>query len=469
MPEDALNPYAPPVAADPLASADSTRLWMVHGDHLLVRDGAWVPPVSLNGEDDGSGLTTSHQVFATASGASTLAILVPAAISVLVMLFISLAFDRSAVLEGILTFFISSRLLRRFKKIAPSVVNIHCHLSISTVKARARRDRWRGWMTLAAFTAFLLLLIGDVDERKNHYDYDSRGYWWAAVFTLSMGAIMVICFVGSLLWAASERGLRCVSQTGGWYYLAGVPASSLVKLAAMSPEPPPLRPRKVFTLYQYRLPLGILLGPRRNPLLLLVVALMKASRSPALVRRSFHWSEARRGVQPDADFAARIAMLRSEPAFADWQEMGCSGLDSPQGELRVLTVRLVSPDRRHFCTLTLARISKARAYVEVCQTDFRTWTTDGRCLVTADQSSFPRLPAYVDFQKVKGKPARVWSRHLQRCERVTPRAMEDEEELKRLLEKEADDHVELLEAAGIHGPVEVVELPGDWEEAEQAS
>jgi hypothetical protein len=43
--------------------------------------------------------------------------------------------------------------------------------------------------------------------------------------------------------------------------------------------------------------------------------------------------------------------------------------------------------------------------------------------------------------------------------------MEDEEELKRLLEKEADDHVELLEAAGIHGPIEEVELPGDWEEA----
>jgi hypothetical protein len=467
VPEDALNPYAPPVA-EALAPTETTRLWMVHGDHLLVRDGARIPPVSLFGEDDGSGLTTSHQVFATASGTSTLSAMIPAVIAGCVMMFIALASGRVAVLEGVLTFFISSRLLRRFKKIGPSVVNIQCHLSLAALRARARRDRWRGWMTMAGLTAFFLLLIGDFVERKNHSYYDYRDYWWAHVFTMSMALVMVTGFAGSLLWAATERGLKCVSQTGGWFYLAGIPASSLLKLAAMSPEPPPLRQRKVYTLFQYRLPLRILLGPRRNPLIILVVALMKASRSPALVRRNFHWSEARRGVQPDADLAARIAKLRSVPEFARWQDLGCSRLDSPQGELRVLTTRLASPDRRHFCTITLARVSKARAYVEVCQTDFRTWTTDGRCLITADQSSFPRIPASLEFQRVRGGTARMWSRHLQRCEQVTPEAMDDEEELKLLLEKEADDHVALLTAAGIHGPIEEVELPGDWEEATQA-
>jgi hypothetical protein len=461
--DDALNPYAPPVAAEPLALPEAARLWMVHGDHLLVRDGARIPPVPLHGEDDGSGLTTSHQVFATASGTSMLALLVPFAFSLLVMVLISVVFDRSAVLEGVLTFFIVSRLLRRFTKIGPSLVNIHCHLPITALKARARRDRWRGWMTMAAFTAFLLLLLGDKLKFRYTWGDDEREYLWAVRFVAPTGLLMVACFLGSLVWLAMERGLKCVNQTGGWFYLSGVPASSLVKLAAMSGEAPPVRARKVYTLYQYRLPMGILLGPRRNPILVLIVAIMKVLRSPAFVRRNFHWSEARRGVMPDEALAAQIAKLRSQPEFSSWLELGCNRLDSPQGELRVLTARLASPDRRHFCHITLARISKARAYVEVCQTDFRTWTTDGRCLITSGQPPFPKLPGYLEFQRVRGSTARRWAGHLRRCERVTPRVLIDEE-LRGLLEKEADDHAALLQAAGINGPVEEVEMPGDWDE-----
>jgi len=195
----------------------------------------------------------------------------------------------------------------------------------------------------------------------------------------------------------------------------------------------------------------------------LIVAILKVCRSPAFVRKNFHWSEARRGVMPDEALAAQIAKLRSQPEFSSWLDLGCSRLDSPQGELRVLTARLASPDRRHFCHITLARISKARAYVEVCQTDFRTWTTDGRCLITSGQPPFPKLPGYLEFQRVRGSTARRWAGHLRRCERVTPRVLSDEE-LKGLLEKEADDHAALLQAAGINGPVEEVEMPGDWDE-----
>ncbi len=469
MPDDALNPYAPPVAAETLAPPEAARLWMVHGNHLLVRDGARLPPVSLLGEDDGSGLTTSHQVFAMASGTSGLMFLVPIVIMVLVMMFIANVFDRAAVLEGLVVFFVSRRLLYRFSKVSQTVANIQCYLSLSELKARARRDRWRGWLTMTALVAFILLLLGGLFEKDYIYGDDAREYWWAVGFTVPVGLMMLACFFGSLIWLAMERGLKCMHHTGGWFYLSGVPATSLAKLAAMSPEPPPERTRKVYTLYQHRLPLGILLGPRRNPLLVLVVAIMKATRSPSFVRRNFHWSESRRGVRPDEDLAARIAKLRSEPEFAAWQDLGCSRLDSPQGDLRILTARFASPDRRHFCHITLARISKARAYVEVCQTDFRTWTTDGRCLVTSSQPPFPKLPAYLDFRRVKGSPVRAWSRHLRRSEGATPMAVESDDELKRLLEKEADDHAALLQAAGIHGPLEEVEMPGDWEEAAQAS
>lgn len=441
---------------------------MVHGDHLLVRDGARIPPVSLYGEDEGGGLTISHQVFASASGNAVLVGLVPIALTLLVMVMISIFFGRVAVLEGAVTFLLSNRLLRRrFTKASRPMANIQCHLSVAALKARAQRDRWRSWLALTALTAFVLLLLGD----RFHYRYtwgdDEREYLWAVRFMAPMGLLMVACFLVGLIWLAMERGLKCVNQTGGWFYLSGVPASSLLKLAAMSGEAPPVRVRKVYTLYQYRLPLGILLGPRRNPLLILIVVLLKAVRSPAFVRKNFHWSEARRGVQPDEELAGHIAKLRSEPEFASWLDLGCNRLDSPQGELRVLTTRLASPDRRHFCHITLARISKARAYVAVCQTDFRTWTSDGRCLITSGQPPFPKLPGYVEFQRVRGSAARRWASHLRRCERVTPRVLSDEE-IKRLLEKEADDHAALLQAAGIQGPAEEVEMPGDWDELANA-
>ena len=467
MSKDTLDPYAPPVVAEPLATPEAGKLWMVHGDHLLVRDGARLPPVSLYGEDDGGGLTSSQQVFAAASGRSTLVSLMPLLVMIGVLAAIRIAFDRTGFLEAALAFFVTSRLLRRFPKVSGLAASIQCFMPISVLKARARRDRWRSRLIMASLTCFLLLVFGQRFERAFILGDDQKEYLWAVWFNLPMLAGTIAFFGGALVWGTTDSWLKCVSQTGGWFYLAGVPGSSLLKLSGMSAEPPPLRTRKVYTLYQYRLPLGILAGPRRNPLVILIIVIMKLFRSPALVRQNFHWSERRRGVLPDRDFAERIAKLRSEPELSSWQDLGCSCLESPKGDLNLLTARLVSPDRRHFCHIMLGRISKARAYVEVFQTDFRTWTDDGRCLVTSSQPPFPQVPGYVDFQRVRGDVARTFARHLHRCEHVTSRALDDEE-VQRLLEKESEDQAELLRAARIQGPVEEVEMPGDWAEAAQA-
>ncbi|HEY1122129.1 MAG TPA: hypothetical protein VGE67_11040, partial [Haloferula sp.] len=395
MPEDTLNPYAPPVAAEPLATPEAGGLWMVHGDHLLVRDGARLPQVPLLEEDDGSGLTTSNQAFAMASGKSSLMGLIPLGVAIGVMMFVTTTFERLGLLEAALAFFVTSRLLGRFMKTSRLMASIQCYLPIATLMKRASRDRWRSRMVTAGFACFLLLIFGQRLERSFVHGSDDR-YLWALWFNLPMLAGSLGLFCAALVWSAMDPWLRCVKQTGGWFYLAGVPGSSLAKLAGMSAEPPPSRIRKVYTLYQYRLPLGILMGPRRNPLVVLVVAILKLLRSPALVRQNFHWSERRRGVQPDPDFAARLAKLRSMPEFASWQDLGCSRLEAPKGDLNLLTARFASPDRRHFCHVTLGQISKARVYVEVFQTDFRSWTADGRCLVTSSQTSFPHVPDYVE-------------------------------------------------------------------------
>lgn len=469
MPDDVPNPYAPPVVAEPLATPGAGELWMVHGEHLLVRDGARLPPVSLLGEDNGSGLTSSQQVFAAASGRSTLVSLMPLLVMIGVMMAIRIAFDRHGLLEAALAFFVTSRLLRRFPKVSGLAASIQCFMPVSVLKARARRDRWRSRLIMASLTCFLLLVFGQRFGSAFFRESGDPKYLWALWFNLPMLAGVIGFFGVALVWGTTDSWLKCVSQTGGWFYLAGVPGSSLLKLSGMSAEPLPLRTRKVYTLYQYRLPLRILAGPRRNPLVILIIAILKLFRSPALVRQNFHWSERHREVKPDRDFAESIAKLLSEPEFASWQDLGCSRLDSPKGDLNLLMARFVSPDRRHFCHFTLGRISKARGYVEVSHTDFRTWTTDGCCLVTSSQCSFPNVPDYVEFRRVKGDAARVWSRHLQRCERVTPRVIESEDEVRRLLEKESEDHAERLRAARIQGPVEDVEMPGDWEDVVKAS
>ena len=467
MPEDTLNPYAPPVAAEPLATPEAGKLWMVHGDHLLVRDGARLPPMPLIGADDGGGLTTSHQVFAAATGSSTLVGIVPLVVAIAVMMSVTILSGRLGLLEGALAYLVMSRLLRRFTKVSRLVANIQCFMPITTLKARARRDRLRSRLITAALICFLLLVFGERFERA-FIPGSHRSHLWALWFNLPMLAGVIGFFGAALVWGATEPWLKCVQQTGGWFYLAGVPGSSLAKLASMSSVPPPSRVRKVYTLYQYRLPLGILMGPRRNPLVILIVAIMKLFRSPALVRQNFHWSERQREVNPDPDFAAQIAKLRDESELSSWQDLGCSRLESPNGDLNLLTARFVSPDRRHFCHVTLGRISKARAYVEVFQTDFRTWADDGRCFVTSSQPPFPRIPDYVDFRREKGKADRVLARHLQRCEHVAAKALGDEE-VRRLLEKESEDHAELLRAARIQGPVEEVEMPGDWEDLTKTS
>ncbi|MCW1922958.1 hypothetical protein OKA05_10380 [Luteolibacter arcticus] len=472
MPDASLNPYAPPVAAETLAPADPGRLWMVQGGHLLVRDGARLPPVSLFGGDGGE-LISSQQVFAAASGASVLATAVPLTVALLVMVFVGIQSDRIAWLEGAVVFFIMSRLLRSYTANSRAMANVQCHVSLAAVKASARRDRWRGRMMLGAMIAggILLVTIGQIDRVFSLFgvDDDVHGEVMVLSFMTSVAVFAALCFFGSLIWSATERGLRCVRHTDGWFYLAGVPAASLMKLAAMTSTAPPMRMRKVYTLYQYRLPMGILLGPRLNPWLMLILAIMKATRSAALVRKQFHWTEARSGVAPGAELNERIAKLRGHEELASWQLHGCHRLDSPQGEMSLLTARLGSPDRRHFCNLTIARISKGRIFVEVCQADFRTWTADGRCLITSNLQRLPKAPAYLDFEGKRGDALRVWSRHRQRCERITPRAVETDEELSHLLEKETSDHTALLEAAGIQSPVEEVEMPGDWDELEKAA
>ncbi|MEK7951948.1 hypothetical protein [Luteolibacter soli] len=454
-----LNPYAPPVSVEPLAAVDAGKLWMVHGDHLLVRDGARLPPVSLFGEDEGGELTSSHQVFVAASGASAFGLLVPLVIAIAVIFSVANVVPRLAGLAGLLAFLVSGRLFRRFTKASQLIANIHCYLPIARLKARARRDRWRSGMIMAALVGVVVTGLSDSFISGNY----EREHLWDDWFKTPVVLGTVGLFLAAMVWLMAERWLRCVRQTGGWFYLTGVPASSLLKLSRISPEPPPLRTRKVYTLYQYRLPLGILLGPRRNPLLILIVALFKVFRSRALVRQNFHWSERRRGLPSGEGMAKEIEKLRSEGEFASWQELGCIRVGSPKGDLSMLTARFASPDRRHFCHLTLYRISKARAFVEVAQTDFRTWTTDGRCVITSDQPFYPRLPEYLDLQRVRGNVSGQWSRHLQRCERVTPLAVESEEELRALLEKEAEDHAVLLQEAGIRSANEEVEMPGDWE------
>ncbi|MCW1886151.1 hypothetical protein OKA04_15545 [Luteolibacter flavescens] len=473
MPEDppSLNPYIPPVAVDASTPAADGRLWMVNGDHLLIRDGARLPAIPLTGRE-GDETTSSHQIFVAANGPAILLSLIPLAVAAAVAGFLYVETRRFPFLEFLLALFLTKLLISPFARGTRSVANLQCHLSVPATKARLRRDRLRGWLTGGSMLLFGLIIVflGEVESLITQAEIameDLPVHISSLSVLATAGTIAILSFFVSAIWATMERGLKCVRHVDGWFYLSGVPATSLVRLSAMTVSAPPVRPRKVYTIYQYKLPMALLMGSRRNPWLRFILAILKAKSSPALVRQLFANAEACKNVAPGPELAARVARLREHPELGTWLNQGCNHLHSPHGELMIRVALLGSPDHRHFCHVTQARVSKMRIFVEIHEVDFRTWTTDGRCLVTSTAHPMPEMPEHVEYRHVKGgDSSEVWEIHRQRCAGISAMTVESGEAFGELMRKDAAAHAARLEAAGIQTPVEEIEMPGDWEEIE---
>lgn len=458
MSDGPLNPYAPPAES---AAAETVGLWSVSGDLLLVQDGALLPPVDLVGDGGTKELApVAYQFNVAASvGVGQLGLLaVIAGIAIITRHFLG----RGEFWAAAIAYLLLSRWLGGTTG-GGGHARITGFASVPSLRAWARRHRWRQRMIWAGLLAVALpnvgLISGVVLSGSSLADLDPLR-WIIPSVALGIGLAF-----GAAVWRIYDSGPVCQVRRDGWFHVKGVKPAALVALARRLHEPPPtLRPRAVHSVYQYRLPLRMLTRTTRSPWVWLVLAILKARRSPRLVRQMF---AAKEGITLDPA-AADPALHRrwqeetQSTALASWTPCHAGRLDSPQRDCRTELVMYASPDRTRFAMVAVIRVAIGAYFNEEMELSLRSWTADGRCFHTGSHESPQPLPPGIDYLRSKAGLAAMADIHHQRTvgtELLAP----DDTHFRELLAAEGEARRVALEAAGIYGPIEEIELPGDWE------
>lgn len=405
----AINPYSPPAGSDEPVHLGT---WRVEGNQLLVREGTVLPTVDLEGGPAGTSLTP---VLIKLSGTVPQSEGEP---------------SRLAMARG--------------------------YASVPALRARARRRKWRNWIFWACAIIVWLPLPG---ERANSLDpseliKELAFILWSFVPLLGMAAAWA--------WGYSDRGVKCVRSKDGWHHLAGVSYVALAELARRGHEAPPVpRSRKAYRLFGYRLPLAslVMVRQRWNPFIWMFMALLKARKSPMLAQRYLHWSE--RATAPasrtDAELRERWKKAATGTVLETWTVRWSDCRDSPVAGIRPLTLVTASPDGRFFATLHLVRAAMGGSFDEAEELNFLSWTGEGLLLDTSAFRAIEPQPANREFVRVKAATAQVWGVHHERAGEIAV-ALRDDADLRRRLDQAEVDREVTLEAAGVCGPVEEIEL-----------
>lgn len=463
MADETLNPYAPPTDQS-VPENDPAQGWSVQGEYLLVRLGTILPPVSLEGEDDGGVLVPGVRRFQVISGGGkgVAMAFIPSLLGLAWFIYCQMNdLDRYAWL-GVVAIVLMARL---FTGRAGGTVQITV-VGFFAVEALRRRKRLRFWIRLMSVSGLALFfgacgaLIYGVQALSSGERGSVLNELLAWVLPAAISA--VVLSVGALLWSSRIQSLKCTAFREGCIYLRGVPGSSLLKLQARSREPlPALRMRKVSKFYQYRLPFRILLWNLwGHPWLALWLAIFKLTRSKRLVRLQFHWSERTMLALSEAD-AGLVQRWKEESAgtvLEGWRAVTAERRDSPQGDLRVELLTYASPDWRHFACLAVTRVSAGTIFSEIHQTILQSWGADGRFFYTSSPPLTFLLPDYFDAREVRGAPGVVAEVHLARIEGEELLTVEGKEHLYQLYEAQAEDIAALYEDRGLQSPPEEMEL-----------
>jgi hypothetical protein len=456
MPDGPLNPYAPPAES---AATETAGLWSVSGDLLLVQNGASLPPVDLAGDGGTEELAPVAYQFNVASslGLAHWGVLGG---MVGVMALSKHFFGKGEFWMGLVAYAILSRWLGGGT--GGGQARITGFASVPSLRAWARRHRWRQRMIWAGLLAVALpnlgLISGVVMSGSSLADMDPLR-WVVPSVALGIGLAF-----GAAVWRIYDSGPVCHARRDGWFHVKGVKPAALVALARRLHEPPPpLRPRAVHPVYQYRLPLRMLARTSRSPWVWLVLAILKTRRSPRLVRQMF---AAKEGITLDPAAADPALHRRWQQetqgtALASWTPCHAGRLDSPQRDSRTELVIYASPDRTSFAMVAVIRVAIGAYFNEETELSLRSWTADGRCLHTGSHEAPQPLPADIDYLRSKVGLAAMAELHRQRTEGAMLQAPDDAR-FRELLTAEAEARRAALEAAGIYGPIEEIELPGDW-------
>lgn len=407
MAGESVNPYAPPVE-DVGDEPSKEHLWCVVDGYLAVRHNAFLPPVDLEGDGSDGPLTPVIHTH----------------------------FPKTRPRNG-----------------TPAQVKFRGYTSTSSFEKRAKR---RQTITRLSCAGLMLFLIGMASDYLP--EHVPSAIITAGKFTLVTGLVTIIVAV---IWNRFPSGVRCRGERDGWFYLSGISPKSLAQFSARSHEGPVMVKRKAYRFFSHRLPLFTLIPHQRfNPFAILVVAIMKARRSPALESLHLHYSEEqRRG--PDKGDPVLIEQWKKEAAGTElesWRAISAKSSHSASGFMKTESVIYLSPDGYHSAALSISRFSNGRATAINTRTVFRSWT-ESQCIQSTTPPCTPVHSRWIDRQECRGRLPRLLHRHLTFVADRPLIPIGSDAQLFALLEKELEEEYATLQAAGFQSPIEVMEFP----------
>ncbi len=445
MPEDSDNPYAPPAAT--VVPEGLAGCWSVQGDVLVVRENAVLPPVDLDGRGAGGPLTPMVLKLPVPMGVKGILLMVlPAALILGYLSFERGYRDRSG-FPGVLLIVLFSVLIGRFVKIRKFPAFVWGHASLPALRAmNRRRDR------LSKVGGILLLAF--------------FGVACAGKGLLGVAGMLLVAYFWITVLASDESRWRCTKAQDGWLWIKGIGPAGLAELAGRAgAEAPPTVRRKVFRFRLQRLTMGEWRETNGFRLSAWWQTLLMLSRKPEEQEHlSYHWSE-RKWLEPAEADPELVEAWRRETEgtpLAGWTMIYAERGDSPTRCIRSEEIVFLSPDGRHAAMSMVARVASGKGLLEDRrETGFRSWTEDGRILATGNRRISGPLQEEMEFEVHSGSTWELAQHHLRRAAEERLEGI-DAAGLRRKEEMEMQRRHEVLEDAGIHGPVEEMELPGDW-------
>ena len=188
MPEDTLNPYAPPVEA--AAPADAAGLWRVEGDYLIVREGTMLPRIDLAGRGKGGPLTPAIMKLPVPLDGKGLALTAVGALPVAGYLGYQLMTGGRVSYLWMFGIVIATQFLFRGVKVRTAPAHVFGYISVPAVRTITRRARWRQRLTLA-----MLVPIGVIFPLAAAYPTMTRSYDRIYVIAKGAGGMVAVALV----------------------------------------------------------------------------------------------------------------------------------------------------------------------------------------------------------------------------------------------------------------------------------
>lgn len=468
MPDDSENPYAPPAAE--VVPEGLAGCWSVQGDVLVVRENAVLPLVDLDGRGAGGPLTPLVLKLPVPMGGKGLLVIgIALPLVIAGTHFISRWMDAPRMLVAIAAGMVLFPFFQRGLKVRETPAFLWGEASLAALRARSRRARLRGylaWASTVLLLAFLGFAFAASRELAESLGSGSSGVLGAALAT---ACLAIAGFLVVAVWGALDTRWRCTKAQDGWLWIKGIGPAGLAELARRAgAEAPPAVRRKVFKFRLQRLTMGEWRETNGFRLSAWWQTLLMLSRKPEEQEHlSYHWSE-RKWLEPAEADPELVEAWRQDTAgtpLEAWTMIYAERGDSPTRCIRSEEIVFLSPDGRHAAMSMVARVASGKGLLEDRrETAFRSWTEDGRILATGNRRISGPLPEEMEFEVHPGSTWELARHHLQR---VAEERLEviDAAGLRRKEEMEMQRRHEVLEDAGIYGPVEEMELPGDWSRA----